>query len=135
MFKYVLEHVLGGQPTVHNLTLDAFNAVPAPAASLDNGEIVCTVLSEPVLVSGVKLGGATMVGVIVELPVCPRESVDWYVTGDATPVNAPVQPMPEGSLLALHGWKDTDVPDTVYLPSTPEGPVTTRDVAVQLGYT
>ena len=42
--------------------------------------------------------------------------------------------MPEGSLLALHGWKDTDVPDTVYLPSTPEGPVTTREVCVQFGY-
>ena len=43
---------------------------------LDNGEIVCTVLTEPVLVSGVKLGGAAMVGVIVDDPALPKESVD-----------------------------------------------------------
>lgn len=49
-------------------------------------------------------------------------------------MNAPVQPIPEGSLLPLHGWKDTEVPDTVYRPSTPEGPVTTREDCAQLGY-
>lgn len=112
-------------------SVDTSSDVPVPAESSANGEIVCTELSEPVDVLGTNVGTPATVGVIVELPVLPRESVDWYVTAVAVPVNDPVH---DGDITGVptpvQGVNDTVVPDTAYDP----WPATTIDVAVQLGY-
>ena len=71
----------------------------------------------PVEVSAVAVGGGTTVGVTVAVAVDPAESVIWYATGVAVPVNAPVQPAPAGVFAAEHGVKTTLVPETVYVPS------------------
>lgn len=76
-------------------------------------------------------GAATTEGVIVDVPVRASESVDWYVTGDATPVNAPVHAGDiTGAFTPVHGVNVTVALETEYDPS----PDTTSDVAVQLGY-
>jgi hypothetical protein len=90
------------------------------------------VFHAPVLVSFTADGAGTTVGVIVEVAVRPRESLDWYVTADAVPVNAPVHAGDiTGVFTPVHGVNVTVVLETEYDPS----PDTTSDVAVQFGYT
>jgi hypothetical protein len=82
-------------------------------------------------VSSLATGAATTVGVTVDVPVRPRESVDWYVTAVAVPVNAPEQAgVITGVFAPVHGVNVTVVPDTAYDPC----PDTTRLVDEQLGY-
>jgi hypothetical protein len=67
-------------------------------------------------VSFTAVGTGTTVGVMVDVAVEPAESVIWYATGVAVPVNAPVQPAPAGVFAAEHGVKTTFPPEIVYTP-------------------
>jgi hypothetical protein len=118
-------------PLVQIFNVELLHVVPEPNESLPSTLIVCTVLRESVDESFTPTGAATTVGVIVEVAVRPSESVDWYVTAVAAPVNALVHAgLITGVFAAVHGVNVTFVPDTAYEPC----PDTTTVVAVQPGY-
>jgi hypothetical protein len=84
-------------------TIDA----PEPAESFDVGVNNWFVSHAPVCASAVAVGGGTTVGVIVLVADEPDESVIWYDTDVAVPVNAPGHDALAGVFVAEHGVNTT----------------------------
>lgn len=112
---------------LHNLSVEADKVAPVAAASFERMFVDCAVRYGPEVESAVAVGAATTVGVTVDVALEPAESVIWYATGVAVPVNAPVQPAPAGVFAAEHGVKITLEPESVYVPC----PETVFEVSVQ----